>query len=103
MHAVIDGDWTLVTRNSDDFRPRRGSLSQTPCYIGQPLHAGLICLNLPAGSARADQVAYFQAALAHTGHPGDMVNKVLEVNPGLENLGEMVLQLYDFPEDNQQV
>ncbi|MEO4045203.1 DUF5615 family PIN-like protein [Hoeflea sp. CAU 1731] len=39
MHAIIDDDWTLVTRNSDDFRPRVGSASQTPCYVGQPLHA----------------------------------------------------------------
>ena len=50
MKPVIDDDWTLVTRNSDDFRPRRGSASQAPCYVGQPLHAGLVCLNLPAKS-----------------------------------------------------
>ena len=74
MKAVIDNDWTLVTRNSDDFRPRAGSMSRAPCYIGQALHAGLICLNLPDGSGRADQQAYFQAALNRLGNPGDLVN-----------------------------
>lgn len=98
MKAVIDDDWTLVTRNSDDFRPKSGSTSEAPCYVGQPLHAGLICLNLPAGSGRADQMAYFQAALARIGNPGDLVNKVLEVDPDPARNGQVVLRVYDFPE-----
>jgi hypothetical protein len=98
MAAIIDNDWTLVTRNSDDFRPKSGSSSQAPCYSGRPLHAGLICLNLPAGSGRADQMAYFEAALARIGNPGDLVNQILEVDPDPSNPGRVVLRIYDFPE-----
>jgi hypothetical protein len=98
MAAIIDNDWTLVTRNSDDFRPKSGSSSQAPCYSGRPLHAGLICLNLPAGSGRADQMAYFHAGLAHIGNPGDLVNQILEVDPDPSNPGRVVLRIYDFPE-----
>ena len=81
MKAIIKDDWTLVTRNSDDFRPKPGNSSQAPCYLGQPLHAGLICLNLPAGSGREKQKAYFQAVLDRIGTPGDLVNQVVEVDP----------------------
>ncbi len=100
MKAIIGDDWTLVTRNSDDFRPRSGSTSQAPCYIGQALHAGLICLNLPAGSGRADQQDYFKEALDYIGNPGDLVNKVLEVDPDPTRTGQVVVRLYHFPEDN---
>ncbi|WP_169791186.1 DUF5615 family PIN-like protein [Rubellimicrobium mesophilum] len=54
MEHVLDGDWTLVTRNSDDFRPPAGSSSARPCYVGVALHAGLVCLNLPAGAREPD-------------------------------------------------
>jgi len=99
MQAVIDDNWTLVTRNSDDFRPRHGSASQAPCYVGQPLHAGLVCLNLPAGSGRAGQLQYFQAALDYIGNPGDLVNKVIEVDPDPADAGQVLLRIYDFPDD----
>lgn len=36
MKYAVDGDWTLVTRNSDDFRPAAGSRSKAPCYASQP-------------------------------------------------------------------
>lgn len=98
MKLIIDEDWTLVTRNSDDFRPRPSSASQAPCYLGQPLHAGLICLNLPAGSGRAEQEAYFEAALGQIGVPGDLVNKVLEIDPGPRSEAKVIARLYDFPE-----
>ena len=58
MKAIIEDDWMLVTRNSNDFRPKPGHSSQAPCYLGQPLHAGLICLNLPAGSGRGKQTDF---------------------------------------------
>ncbi len=99
MQIVLDEDWTLVTRNSDDFRPRAGSASKAPCYLGQPLHAGLVCLNLPAMSARADQVAYFEVALAEVGLAGDLVNKVLEIDPEPKEGTSVVARLYDFPDD----
>ena len=99
MQAAIDGDWTLVTRNSDDFRPKRESTSQAPCYVGQPLHAGLVCLNLPTSSGRADQLEYFQAVLDNIGIPGDLVNKVLEVDPDPADVKQVLVRIYDFPED----
>ena len=97
MQAVIDGDWTLVTRNSDDFRPRQGSASLGPCYVGQPLHAGLVCLKLPPGSGRINQMSYFQVALDCIGNPGDLTNKVIEVDPCSANLEQAVLRICDFP------
>jgi hypothetical protein len=100
MKAIIDDDWTLVTRNSDDFRPRSGSMSRAPCYVGQALHAGLVCLNLPVGSGSADQKAYFQAALDRIGNPSDLVNRVLEVDPDPTRAGQVVLRIYNFPEDD---
>lgn len=99
MQTVIDDGWTFVTRNSDDFRPRRGSASQAPCYVGQPLHAGLVCLNLPVGSGRVDQLEYFQAALDYIGNPGDLVNKVLEIDPDPAIADQVLLRIYDFPDD----
>ena len=100
MQAIIGDDWTLVTRNSDDFRPKRGSTSQAPCYVGQSLHAGLVCLNLPTGSGRVGQMEYFQVALDYIGNPGDLVNKVLEVDPSSANVEQAVLRIYNFPEDD---
>ena len=97
MKAIIDGDWTLVTRNSDDFRPRSGSASQAPCYVGQPLHTGLVCLNLPAGSGRANQEAYLKGALDCIENHGDIVNQILEVDPDPAHAGKVVLCIYDFP------
>ena len=98
MKAIIEDDRTFVTRNSGDFRPKPGSSSQAPCYLGQTLHAGLICLNLPAGSGRREQKTYFQAALDRIGTPGDLVNHVVEVDPDPADTGKVVLRIYDFPE-----
>ena len=100
MKAIIDDDWTLVTRNSDDFRPRSGNSSQAPCYVGQPLHAGLICLSLPAGSGRGDQRAFFRAARDQIGNPGDLVNQVLEVDLDPTHPERVVLRVDEFPEEN---
>lgn len=98
MKAIIEDDWTFVTRNSDDFRPRTGSLSQAPFYVGQPLHAGLVCLNLPEDSIREEQIAYFQEALKDLGTPGDLVNQVLEVDPDFSKPNRVTLKTYDFPQ-----
>ena len=97
MRVILDEDWTLVTRNSDDFRPRPGSASTAPCYLGQSLHAGLVCLNLPPGTGRTDQITYFQAVLGHLDKSGDLVNRVLEVDPNPTQAGGLLLRLYAFP------
>lgn len=98
MKLIIDEDWTLVTRNSDDFRPRPGSASKAPCYLGQPLHAGLVCLNLPSGTGRSEQEAYFGAVLDHVGLAGDLVNTVLEVDPAIQDEARLIVRTYNFPE-----
>jgi predicted nuclease of predicted toxin-antitoxin system len=54
MKTIIEEDWTFVTRNSRDFRPRTGSLSKAACYFGQPLHAGLVCVNTAPAVSHPD-------------------------------------------------
>ena len=55
MNRILEEDWTLVTNNADDFRPRQGSSSLKPCYVGVSLHAGLVCLNVPYRSTIVEQ------------------------------------------------
>ena len=100
MHKIIEGNWTFVTRNSNDFRPQPGSSSHAPCHVGQQLHAGLVCPNLPMGSRCPDQMAHFDAALNHVGNPGDLVNQVLEVDADLTNADQVILKIYNFPKDD---
>lgn len=97
MKFAVAGDWTLVTRNSDDFRPAPGSASKAPCYASQPLHAGLICLNLPSGSTGSAHLEYFRQALAYLSHDSDLTNKVLEVNPPTNQHPIPTALAYDFP------
>lgn len=96
MERILAEDWTLVTRNSDDFRPPEGSNSKAPCYLGVELHAGLICLNLPNGALRAEHVDFFRAALDDLGEDGDLTNQVLEVWP-VEDQDVLEVERYDFP------
>ena len=95
MKVIIDDDWTFVTRNSGDFRPRPGDTSQAPCYVGQLLHAGLVCLKLPVRAKEPEHRAYFLAALARIEVLDDLVNKVLEVDPS-SNI-DVIVDVYDFP------
>lgn len=99
MRKIIAEDWTLVTNNSDDFRPRPGSRSQAPHYEGLSLHAGLVCLNYPADSDREGQMKYFRKALEHIGFPGDLVNSVVEVNPDAGSLDGLTIIQYPLPKD----
>ncbi|MGQ0565606.1 MAG: DUF5615 family PIN-like protein [Gemmobacter sp.] len=102
MARILAEDWTLVTRNSDDFRPADGSGSNAPCYVGVELHSGLVCLNLPNGALRADHIAFFRAVLDDLAENGDLTNQVLEVWPADEQ-DSLVVERYDFPEDNPPV
>lgn len=77
---ILGGDWTFVTRNSIDFRgpaTRPGGSGQ---YADVMLHAGLVCLNAPAGMNLDLQLELFEAALAELAHDSDLVNQVLEVS-----------------------
>jgi hypothetical protein len=42
---VIQEDWTLVTKNSYDFRGPENARGEGGLYRAVGLHAGLICLN----------------------------------------------------------
>lgn len=99
MERILDEDWTLVTRNSDDFRPSVGSNSNAPCYLRVELHAGLVCLNLPNGAVRLDHIDFFRAALDDLGQDGDLTNQILEVWPD-DDAGALLVERYDFPENH---
>jgi hypothetical protein len=96
MQRIVEEDWTFVTRNSDDFRPRRGSASTAPCYIGVAIHAGPVCINPPAGVRGDIHLLYFRAAIESILSDPEMVNQVLEVWPGED--GKVTVERYAFPQ-----
>lgn len=97
MAAILAEDWTFVTRNADDFRPRPGSRRLSPCYLGVPIHAGLVCLNLPVGARRQDQVDFFAAALATAESLGDLIDTVIEIDPLPGRPEQLKVSHYQFP------
>jgi hypothetical protein len=74
---AVEGDFTLVTHNSMDFR---GAGAQKPGghYAKLELHAGLVCLAVPAIDL-ALQEALFAAVLDDVRTNGQLMNLVLEV------------------------
>jgi hypothetical protein len=54
MDVIIQGDYTLVTLNSIDFRGR-GAASPGGLYAKQEIHAGLICFGSEAPIDLDDQ------------------------------------------------
>lgn len=69
----------LVTRNSYDFRGPRESPGSKGQFSNVSLHAGLICLNAPAGMDLAVQRELFSEALDELDTDGDLTNQILEV------------------------
>jgi hypothetical protein len=59
----LEGDWTLVTRNSVDFRGPADNPGTRGQFADVPLHAGLICINGPDGMTGEVQCELFEAAL----------------------------------------
>ena len=41
---ILEDDWTLVTRNSVDFRGHADNPETTGQFADVPLHAGLVCI-----------------------------------------------------------
>jgi len=78
MRLVLESDWTLVTKNSYDFR----GLVDSPGSKGElgkiELHAGLVCLNGPSSMDLQMQSDLFAAVLDEIDEDGDLVNTVLE-------------------------
>lgn len=76
---IVDGDWTFVTKNSVDFRGPSARAGTGGQYADVAIHAGLICLNGPAGMDLDMQMELFEEALVELSRNGDLVNQVLEI------------------------
>lgn len=93
-HAV-EGDFTLVTHNSVDFRGGGpGRLGGQ--HARQPIHAGLICLNSIHVMDLDRQLDLFKVVLAELADLPDLVNQALEVFERAD--GSIELAIYDIPE-----
>ena len=95
---ILEGDWTLVTRNSVDFRGHADNPGATGQFADAPLHAGLVCINGPDGMTAEIQCELFEAVLEEIGDAQQLVNEVIEVD--LESLdGEFTVHRYPMPEE----
>jgi hypothetical protein len=63
LKIVLEGDWTLVTRNAYDFRGPEAAPGTRGQYQRADIHAGLICLDGPEGMDLDMQRDLFDAAL----------------------------------------
>jgi hypothetical protein len=77
--VLVDEDWVLVTRNSEDFRGPRETPGTKGQFADLSLHAGLVCLNGPVGMDLAMQRELFCEALDELDVDGDLTNQILEV------------------------
>jgi len=76
---LLAEDWVLVTRNSNDFRGPRETPGSKGEFSNVSLHAGLICLNAPAGMDLALQRELFSEVLDELDTDADLTNQILEV------------------------
>jgi len=79
VRFIAELDWTLVTRNSFDFRGSAARPGERGLYSQVQIHAGLVCLNGPDGMDRNIQLELFGHALQSLETSPDLVNQVLEV------------------------
>jgi hypothetical protein len=77
--VILHGDWTLVTRNSFDFRGPASAPGTRGQYANVALHAGLVCLNGPVGMDLHLQLEMFAVALDELDRDSDLINQGLEV------------------------
>jgi predicted nuclease of predicted toxin-antitoxin system len=70
LRFVLDGDWTLVTSNANEFRDRYRDRVR--------LHAGVVFL-VDVDPGRDIQIAAFRAALSHIRARPDIVNQEILV------------------------
>jgi hypothetical protein len=96
---LLDEDWVLVTRNSEDFRGPREAPGTRGQLADVTLHAGLICLNAPVGMGLALQKELFAEALDELDADGDLTNQILEVTLENDEAGIQVVR-YSYPESN---
>jgi hypothetical protein len=91
---ILDGDWTVVTKNSIDFRGPSDAPGSKGQYAEVARHAGLICLNGPPGMDLDMQIELFDQAMDELDLDRDLVNQVLEIT--FENDG-LHVQRYRLP------
>lgn len=94
---AVEGDWTLVTRNSVDFRGPAHAPGTKGEYSKRVLHAGLICLNGPVGMDLDMQIDLFRAALDALAEDDDLVNQCLDLT--LEDDGLTRIRRYQLPKN----
>ncbi|MBI3676947.1 MAG: DUF5615 family PIN-like protein [Proteobacteria bacterium] len=99
LPVVLEGNWTLVTRNSYDFRGPLHAPGTAGQYRRAELHAGLVCLNGPDGMDLEMQCDLFTAALDDLEQDDDLVNQVLEVTLETADSEEIVTQRYALPKE----
>lgn len=94
---VLAGDFTLVTKNSVDFRGAADQPGEKGLYRNIEIHPGLICLNGPRGMDLDMQLELFEVVLDEIERLNeDLVNKCLEVSFIAED-GGIDITLYDLP------
>lgn len=99
LKIVLEGDWTLVTRNAYDFRGPEAAPGTRGQYQRAEIHAGLICLNGPEGMDLGMQRDLFDAALDEIDRDGDLVNMVLELTLETAESDEIIIDRYALPTD----
>lgn len=93
---LLEEDWVLVTRNSDDFRGHRETPGAKGQYANVSIHAGLICLNAPAGMDLALQRELFSEVLDELDTHADLTNQILEVTLEDSEAG-IQIERYRYP------
>lgn len=96
MPLIQGGDWTFVTRNSYDFRGPANTPGTKGLYGKTDLHAGLVCLNGPAGMDLDIQLELFAVALDDLAGGDDLVNQVLEITLE-DDASDILVRRYNLP------
>jgi hypothetical protein len=99
LKVVLDGDWTLVTRNAYDFRGPQAAPGTGGQYRRAKLHAGLICLNGPEGMDLDMQRDLFEVVLDEIDRDRDLVNVILEVTLETIEADEIIIGRFALPKD----
>ena len=95
--VLLDGDWTLVTRNSNDFRGPVEAPGTRGQFADVAVHAGLICLNGTEDFDLTTQRELFLEALRELEQLEDLVNQVLEVTM-IASMTLIEIVRYDLPQ-----
>jgi predicted nuclease of predicted toxin-antitoxin system len=98
MAVVVDGDWTLVTKNAYDFRGSADAPGSKGEFKKLDLHAGLVCLNGPSGMDLRTQLDLFAAVLDEIETDDELVNKVLEATLAEPDSDDIEIWRYHLPE-----